>query len=71
MLLKWIDRFPALIYLGAGVLAWTAAKMMLDEPLLVVYLHGHPIIRAAVYLTVVPGVLLAGSLTARRRAAFR
>jgi len=71
LLLKWIDRVPALIYLGAGVLAWTAAHMMFDEPLLARYLHGQPIIKAAVYLGVVSGVLLAGLLAARRRTAFR
>jgi YjbE family integral membrane protein len=71
LMLKWIDRFPGLIYFGAGVLAWTAAQMMLDEPLLVAYLHGQPIIKAAVYLTIVSGVLFAGLLAARRRAAFR
>jgi predicted tellurium resistance membrane protein TerC len=71
LMLKWIDRFPGLIYFGAGVLAWTAAQMMLDEPLLVAYLHGQPIIKVAVYLTIVSGVLFAGLLAARRRAAFR
>jgi YjbE family integral membrane protein len=70
-LLKWIDRLPALIYLGAGVLAWTAAHMMLHEPMLAPYLHGHRIVKGAVYLTIIAGVLLAGLLSARRRAAFR
>ena len=34
LVLKLVDRFPAVIYIGAGVLAWTAAKMMLAEPLI-------------------------------------
>src|SRR5262245_14202617 len=25
LILVWVDRFPALVYIGAGVLAWTAA----------------------------------------------
>lgn len=33
MILKWIDRYPVIIYIGAGILAWTAAKMVLGEPL--------------------------------------
>lgn len=33
LILKWVERFPIIIYAGAGVLAWTAAKMMLGEPL--------------------------------------
>ncbi|KLR75335.1 membrane protein, partial [Geobacillus sp. T6] len=27
LILKWIERFPIVITIGAGVLAWTAAKM--------------------------------------------
>ena len=34
LILHWIERFPALLYLGGAVLAWTAAKMIADEPLL-------------------------------------
>ena len=34
VILRFIDRYPAFVYLGAGVLAWTAAKMMTHEPLL-------------------------------------
>ena len=30
-ILKLVDRYPAIIYLGAGVLAWTAAKMILSD----------------------------------------
>jgi len=31
-ILKLVERFPSIIYLGAGVLAWTAAKMIVSEP---------------------------------------
>src|SRR6185436_19882237 len=33
LILHWIERFPSLLYLGGAVLAWTAAKMIADEPL--------------------------------------
>ena len=33
LILKLIERFPVIIYLGAAVLAGTAVKMMLSEPL--------------------------------------
>ena len=33
LILKWVERFPIIVYAGAGVLALTAAKMMLNEPL--------------------------------------
>ena len=31
-ILKLVERYPSVTYLGAGVLAWTAAKMMISEP---------------------------------------
>lgn len=34
LVLKLVDRFPAIMYIGSGVLAFTAAKMIVGEPLL-------------------------------------
>ena len=34
LILKWVERYPAIVYAGAAVLVWTAAKMMLAEPLI-------------------------------------
>lgn len=34
IVLKLIERYPSVIYVGGGVLAFTAAKMVLNEPLL-------------------------------------
>ncbi|HYP69342.1 MAG TPA: TerC family protein [Variovorax sp.] len=34
MVLKLVDRFPAIMYIGAAVLAYTAAKMVVTEPIL-------------------------------------
>lgn len=28
VILKWLERFPVIVYIGAGVLAWTAGKMI-------------------------------------------
>lgn len=33
-ILKWIERFPSIITIGAGILAWTASKMIVNEPFL-------------------------------------
>ena len=33
LILKWVEKYPAIIYIGAAVLALTAAKMMFSEPL--------------------------------------
>ncbi|MDN4067324.1 TerC family protein [Paenibacillus vini] len=34
MILKLTERFPVVITIGAAVLAWTAAKMLVEEPLI-------------------------------------
>jgi YjbE family integral membrane protein len=39
MILKWVERFPAIMYVGAAVLAWTAVKMMLGEPVVKPYVE--------------------------------
>lgn len=69
LILRWVDRFPIIVYIGAGVLAWTAAQMMLHEPMLTPHLQDRDLLRAAAYLVVIAGVLLAGFLAGRRRRA--
>lgn len=70
LILKWVDRFPIIVYLGAGVLAWTAAQMMLHEPLLQEYV-ANPLIHGVTYAVVIGGVLLSGYLMEQRRKALR
>lgn len=41
LILKWVERFPIIVYAGSGVLALTGAKMMLSEPLLEPWLAGY------------------------------
>ena len=67
-LLKWVDRYPAIVYFGAGVLAWTAVKMMVSEPLLkptVEALQPTPI--PLLYALVVGGILWAGFVRNHRK----
>jgi YjbE family integral membrane protein len=68
LVLRLIDRFPSITYLGAGVLAFTAAKMIISEPLLDPVFDSHLWARLALYLTLVAGVLLAGRWAVRRHA---
>ncbi|MFT4190920.1 MAG: TerC family protein [Comamonas sp.] len=70
IVLKLVDRFPAIVYLGAGVLALTAAKMMLNEPWQIKpYFATQPVLYWAIAAAVVAGVLLAGWLKRRASAA--
>ncbi len=61
LLLRWVERFPAIVYFGAGVLAFTAVKMMLSEPFVKSVMEGHGwYLAALLYLGVTGGVLFAG-----------
>lgn len=62
LILKWIERFPAIIYIGAGVLAWTASKMLVSEPFIKGYFDENAIFKWLLAVIVVAGVLLAGRM---------
>ena len=60
LILKYVERFPVIVYIGGGVLAWTAAKMMISEPLVKVYVGQYAMIAQLAYFVVIGGVLSAG-----------
>lgn len=61
LILKWVERFPIIITIGAGVLAWTAAKMIVDEQFLERY-FANPIVKYGFEILVIAGVIIAGKL---------
>ena len=69
IVLKLVERFPIIIQLGSAVLALTAAKMIVGEPLLdgVFDPAGtlHALARWSTYAVCIAGVLGAGWLAAR------
>jgi len=67
LILRMVDRFPVIIYLGAGVLAWTAAKMLIHEPMLEDWMVIHPWLPWVVYAVIIGGVLLGGYVRNRGR----
>jgi YjbE family integral membrane protein len=71
LVLKLIDRFPATIYVGAAVLALTAAKMISSEPLLKSFFEPSVVARMAMYAVCIVGVLGLGHLLAGRANARR
>lgn len=68
LVLKLVERFPIIIYIGAGVLAYTAAHMIVSEPLLDDVFDPNPVNRIATYVVIIVGVLAAGWWTAHRAA---
>jgi YjbE family integral membrane protein len=67
LILRWVERFPVIVYLGAGVLALTGAKMVCGEPLIRDALAMHPAIAALLHALFVASVLGAGLLANHRR----
>jgi YjbE family integral membrane protein len=60
LMLKLVEKYPAIMYIGAGVLAFTAAKMIIDEPLLNTVFDTSLPTRIATYAVLIAGVLGAG-----------
>mgnify|MGYP000942732846 CR=1 FL=1 len=60
LFIRLIDRFPWIIYLGGGVLAYTAAKMITHERHIEKLFLGREWMIWVFYAVVIAGVLLAG-----------
>ncbi|WP_394789153.1 TerC family protein [Rhodoferax sp.] len=73
VVLKLVERFPIIIQLGAAVLAFTAAKMIVGEQLLVsVFGPDAPwslLAHWSLYALAIAGVLATGTWAARRKSA--
>ena len=71
MVLKLVERFPIIIQAGAAVLAFTAAKMIVSEPLLDPVFDPQETLNIALrygtYALAVGGVLAAGWWASRRQ----
>ncbi len=66
LVLKTIERFPVIIYAGSGVLAYTAAKMIIEEPILHTVVNSsilaNDFIQWGIKITLIAGVLLMGRM---------
>jgi YjbE family integral membrane protein len=66
LILKWIERYPSIIYIGSGVLAWTAAKMITTEGVLAGFFADHHGWKIALYAFIV-GIIVAVPLLRKLR----
>jgi YjbE family integral membrane protein len=57
LILHLLERFPSLLYVGGAVLAWTAAKMIADEPYFETFFEERAGLKAALYPAIIGGVL--------------
>jgi YjbE family integral membrane protein len=65
LILKLIERYPVIITVGAAILGWTAAKMIVGEPFMADY-FANPFIKYGFELIVVAGILLAGNMKQKK-----
>lgn len=66
LFIKWVERFPVIIYIGAGVLAWTAAKMITHEPWLKPFFV-NSFLEYAFIVVVILGVILTGRVKNKKQ----
>jgi YjbE family integral membrane protein len=52
VVLKVVDRLPGVVYLGAGVLVWTAVKMIGGEPLLKPWMEATPLLGVLLHVAI-------------------
>jgi YjbE family integral membrane protein len=67
VVLALVERFPSILQLGAAVLAFTAARMIVAEPLLDAVFDPHAVARWSTYAACVASVLAAGWWASRRQ----
>lgn len=60
LILRWVERYPVIIYFGAAVLAWTAVKMMRSEPMLSEFFSRSAFAIWLTYGLVIGGIILSG-----------
>jgi YjbE family integral membrane protein len=73
IILKYVERYPGIIYIGGAVLAWTAVKMITNEALVKDFFNAYPALTGLLYILVIGGVLGGGfwsnHVPARKRVA--
>lgn len=67
LLLRFVERYPSIVYVGSGVLAWTAVKMVTSEPLLKDAFGAYKLTVPLLYAVTVFGVLWLGFARNHRR----
>ena len=67
LILKLIERFPVIIYIGAGAIAWTAGRMIASDHLLDRVFDAHSWLGYVLDVLLIAGICGGGWLQQRRR----
>ncbi|MEK3879293.1 MULTISPECIES: TerC family protein [unclassified Paenibacillus] len=66
LFIRLINRYPWIIYLGSGVLGFTASSMIAGEKFIAPYFKTHPLLHVLFIAAVIAGILAAGHWKRRR-----
>lgn len=66
IILKFTERYPIIITIGAAVLAWTASKMFVDEPL-IHHWFANPVVRYGFEIAVIVAVVTLGTISKKKK----
>ncbi|KYG32413.1 TerC family protein [Alkalihalobacillus trypoxylicola] len=67
LILKAFDVYPQIIYVGAGILAFTASKMIIHEPMLAPLFIHAPTFKLVFQISLIIGVLIGGWIIKSRQ----
>jgi YjbE family integral membrane protein len=67
LILKLVERFPVIVYLGAGAIAWTSARMIAHDHLWSGWFTTHAWVKYLLDAALVAGVCAGGWLQRRRQ----
>ncbi|MDF2679906.1 MAG: hypothetical protein K0R47_1096 [Brevibacillus sp.] len=67
MILKVMERYPLVIYIGSAVLAYTAASMVTSEKFLAPFFAAYPWVKWLFIVAVVVGVLMTGRMKSQKQ----
>jgi YjbE family integral membrane protein len=67
LILKLIEKYPIVIYIGSAVLAYTASSMVTSEKFLAPFFAAYPWVKWVFIVAVVVGVLLIGRMKSQQQ----
>lgn len=67
LILYAMQRFPIIIFIGSAILAFTATKMIIHEPMLAPLFSSHPLISKSLQVSLIIAVVFSGWLIKKFR----
>ncbi|WP_257349142.1 TerC family protein [Pseudalkalibacillus decolorationis] len=68
LILHFMEKYPSIIYIGAAILGFTSAGMIMEEEVVHNWIGDNFGLKLLIYIVVIGGILLAGWFTKRSKA---